>query len=127
LERVPTLLGFDPMVQVVHEEDVIEAIVRALRPEVRGVFNITGPGEIPLSAVLHELGKETIHIPHLAARPLFAAAWRLGLTSFPVPEIDFIRYVCMVDGSRAEAELGYRPRHTLKETIRAVLPDGTAA
>jgi hypothetical protein len=33
---------------------------------------------------------------------------------------DFIRYVCMVDGSRAENELGFRARATLRETIRAV-------
>ena len=42
------------------------------------------------------------------------------LTSFPVPELDHIRYVCMVDGSRAREQLGFKARHTLKETIRAV-------
>ena len=35
-------------------------------------------------------------------------------------EFDFIRFVCMVDGSRANRELGFRPRHTLREAIRAV-------
>jgi UDP-glucose 4-epimerase len=47
--------------------------------------------------------------------------WRLGATSFPVPELDFIRYVCMVDGTRSRDELGFRPRRSLKETIRAVI------
>jgi UDP-glucose 4-epimerase len=122
LPRVPTLLGFDPMVQVIHELDVVEAIVCALKPGVRGVYNVTGPGELPLSAVLNELERPTIPIPHLVAGPALRSLWRLGLSSFPVPEIDFIRYVCMVDGRRAVTELGYRPRHTLKETIRAVLP-----
>ena len=44
------------------------------------------------------------------------------LTSFHMTmgEFDFIRYVCMVDGGRAERELGFRPRHSLRETIRAV-------
>ncbi len=121
LERVPTLLGFDPMVQVVHELDVAEAIACALAPGLRGIFNITGPGEVPLSAILDELGADRYAIPHLVARTAFKALWRLGLQSFPVPELDFIRYVCMVDGSRAAEELGFRPRHTLKETIRAVL------
>ncbi|RMH37750.1 MAG: SDR family oxidoreductase [Deltaproteobacteria bacterium] len=124
LPRVPTLLGFDPMVQVIHELDVVEAIVCALRPGARGVFNVTGPGELPLSAILRELGKPTVPIPHPLAKPVLSGLWRLGLTSFPVPELDFIRYVCMVDGSRARRELGFRPRHTLKETIRAVLDGG---
>jgi nucleoside-diphosphate-sugar epimerase len=38
-----------------------------------------------------------------------------------VAEFDFIRYVCMVDGRRAREELGFRPRFSLRETIRAVL------
>jgi UDP-glucose 4-epimerase len=121
LPRVPTLLGFDPMVQMIHERDVTEAIALALRPGVRGIFNVTGPGEVPLSVVLRELGRHTIRVPHPLAKPLWRAAWRFGMSSFPVAEFDFIRYVCMVDGRRAERELGYRPHHSLRETIRAVL------
>lgn len=120
LRRVPTLLGFDPMVQCIHEEDVAEAIACALSPGARGIFNIAGPGELPLSAILRELGRQSVPVPHPMAKPLWKVAWRLGLSSFPVQEFDFIRYVCMVDGSRAARELGFRPRRSLRETIRAV-------
>lgn len=120
LDPVPVLLGFDPMVQVIHEKDVAHAIVRALAPGVRGIFNLTGPGEVPLSVILKELGRRTLPVPHPLAKPLWTVAFRLGLSSYPVGEFDFIRYVCMVDGSRAERELGFRPRFSLKETIQAV-------
>jgi len=120
LPYVPTLLGFDPMVQVIHELDVVESIVRALTPGMRGIFNIVGPGEVPLSTILHELGKPTMPIPHPLARVVLTTLWRGKLTSFPVPELDHIRYVCMVDGTRARETLGFKPQHTLKETIRAV-------
>jgi UDP-glucose 4-epimerase len=120
---VPTLLGFDPMVQVIHERDVAEAIVCALAPGARGIYNITGPGEVPLSVVLRELGRQTVPIPHPLARPIWSTAFRLGISGYPVAEFDFIRYVCMVDGSRATTELGFRPRHSLRETIRAVDDD----
>lgn len=120
LKVVPTLLGFDPMVQVIHELDVVEAIVCALRQGVRGIFNVTGPGELPLSAILRELDRKVLRFPHPLARPVLTALWKAGATSFPVPELDHIRFVCMVDGSRARDELGFRPRFSLKETIRAV-------
>ncbi len=120
LKAAPVLLGFDPMMQVVHEEDVAEAVLCALEPGTRGIFNITGPGEIPLSVALRELGRQSIPVPHPIAKPLWALAFRLGLSTFPVAQFDFIRYVCMVDGSRAARELGYRPRHTLRDTIRSV-------
>lgn len=123
-KRPPTLLGFDPMVQIIHERDVAEAIACALNPGARGIYNITGPGEVPLSVVLRELGNIPIPVPHPLARPIWSTAFRLGLSSYPVEEFDFIRYVCMVDGSRAERELGFRPRYSLQETIHAVeVPD----
>ncbi len=120
IPRPPTLLGFDPMVQLVHAEDVADAIALALSPGRRGIYNITGPGEIPLSAVLKELGRDPRSIPHPMARSVLGLAFRLGISSFPVEELDFIRYVCMVDGRRAAAELGFRPRFGLRETIHAV-------
>jgi UDP-glucose 4-epimerase len=121
LPRVPTLLGFDPMMQVIHELDVVEALVCALRPGVRGIFNVVGPGEVPLSTILRELDRPTVPVPHPLARPLMQLLWRGGFTSFPVPELDHIRYVCMVDGGRAARELRFKARYGLKETIRAVV------
>ena len=120
IERPPVLLGFDPMVQLIHYHDIADAIVAALAPGRRGIYNIVGPGEVPLSAILHELGREPVQLPHPVARPILSLAFRLGISSFPVAELDFIRYVCMVDGRRASAELGFRPRFGLRETIHAV-------
>jgi UDP-glucose 4-epimerase len=119
IERPPVLLGFDPMVQLVHALDVADAIALALAPGRRGIYNIIGPGEVPLSAVLRELGRSPRWIPHPLAKSLLGLAFRFGLSSFPVAELDFIRYVCMIDGRRAAAELGYRPRFGLRETIGA--------
>jgi UDP-glucose 4-epimerase len=120
LPLVPTLLGFDPMVQVIHELDVVESIVLALQTGLRGIFNVVGPGEVPLSTIIAELGRRTLPVPHPLAKPLLGAMWRGRFTSFPVPELDHIKYVCMVDGARAARELGFKARHSLKETIRAV-------
>jgi UDP-glucose 4-epimerase len=108
------------MVQVIHQRDVAEAVLCALTPGVRGIYNVVGPGEVPLSVIVRELGRRSLPVPHPLAKPLYSLAFRLGLSSYPVPELDFIRYVCMVDGGRAEQELGFRARATLRETIRAV-------
>jgi UDP-glucose 4-epimerase len=120
LKHPITVLGFDPMVQIVHVEDVVEAIQRSLRPGIRGVFNVTGPGAIALSVLQRQLGRIKLPLPDFFARPFVKALWNLRLTSFPPEEMDFIKYVCMVDGSRAREVLGYRPQKTLRETIEAV-------
>jgi UDP-glucose 4-epimerase len=121
LEVPVTLMGFDPMLQLIHEEDACRALVLALRPGLRGVFNVTGPGEVPLSAVMRELGHRPIPLPHLLVRPLLRRAFEARLTSFPPEEVDHIQYLCVVDGSRFSHEAGWVPRFTLRETIRSVL------
>jgi UDP-glucose 4-epimerase len=121
LQTPVTVMGFDPMVQLIHEEDVCRALALALRPGVRGVYNVTGPGEVPLSAILRELGRKPIPVPHFLIRPLVRRLFDARLTSFPPDEVDHIQYLCVVDGSRAARELGWAPRYSLRETIRSVL------
>ena len=120
LPVVPTLLGFDPMVQVIHEDDVVQAIQKALKPGVRGIFNVAGPQPVPLSRVLSILDRQRLPLPH----PLFKAAidrmFKMRLTSFPAPELDHIKYVCMVDDHRAREQMGYEPAYGVEDTVRAV-------
>jgi len=120
LPTVPTLLGYDPMIQVIHEDDVVEAIRCALAPGLKGIFNLAGPEPTPLSRIVRTLGRATVPVPYTLAKALVRRMWRLHLTSFPAPELDHIRYVCMVDDRRAREVLGYRPRRSLAETVRAV-------
>jgi UDP-glucose 4-epimerase len=121
LERPWTIAGFDPMVQLVHEEDVVHAIVLSLAPGIRGVFNIVGPGEAPLSRILQILGRRTIPLPSFLAKPMLSRAFSLRMTSFPDPEIRHIQFNCVVDGSLARRVLGFEPRYGLVETIRSVV------
>jgi UDP-glucose 4-epimerase len=113
------LVGFDPMVQLIHVEDVCSAMVAALRGGVRGVYNVVGPGEVPLSVVLRELGRRPLPVPHFLARALAKQLFELRLSSYPPPEVDYLQWNCTVDGSRFATEVGWTASHSLLETIRA--------
>src|SRR6476661_615605 len=113
--RYPWVLaGFDPMLQLVHQEDAARAMIEALRPEAKGVYNVVGPGEVPLSAVLRELGHPPVPVPHVVARPLLRTLFKYRVASFPPPEIDHIQFLCAVDGSRWQRELGWKPAHSMR-------------
>ncbi len=115
-----TILGFNPMVQVVHERDVVHALECALEPGRRGIYNIRGPGELPLTKAFAALGKRPFQLPASLAQQAINTLWRSRLGSFPAPEIDYIRYLCMVDDTLARKELGYAPRFTMQETLESV-------
>ena len=117
LDRPPVLAGFDPMIQVVHEDDVAWAIELALQTGAQGIFNLPGCDPVPLSRLLQMGGGKIVRFPHFLALPVMEQLFRLRLTSFPPPEIDHLRYVCMVDGGRARDILGYTPRHDLGATM----------
>jgi UDP-glucose 4-epimerase len=123
LETVPTLLGFDPMVQVIHESDVVRAIQLALRPGLRGIFNVAGPAPLPLSRIIKLAGRPHLPVPYSMAKMFLRRMWSLRLSNFPVPELDHIRFVCMVDDARARGELGFAPAIPVEETVQSVALD----
>ncbi len=115
-----TLAGFDPLLQLIHQEDVARAIVMALKPGVKGIYNVTGPGEAPLSRVLAYLGNKPRLVPHFTAKKVLEKLWALRLTDFPPQELDHLRYLCVVDGSSFRQSLGYEPRYSLMDTLSSV-------
>ena len=112
--------GFDPMIQLIHEEDLVAAMILALESDARGVFNVVGPGEAPLSRILTVLGRKTRSLPSFMVRPLIRRAWRLRISDFPAAELRHIQFNCIVDGARAREVLGFTPSYGLEETIRSV-------
>jgi UDP-glucose 4-epimerase len=115
------LAGFDPMVQLIYVDDVCRAMQIALKPGLRGIYNVGGSGEVPLSAVFRELGAMPLPVPHFLARPLLGSLFRAHLASFPEAELDHIQFLCTVDASRFAADANWQPAFTLRETIRSVL------
>ena len=56
------------------------------------------------------LGRQRVSVPYSLARVVLRRLWSLRLTTFPAPELDHIRYVCMVDDRRARQVLGFAPQ-----------------
>ncbi len=120
MPMIPTILGFDPVLQMVHEDDVVEALALAATSSVRGVFNVAGGGELPLSALARRLGRRTLPLPYTILKALMKRAWSMGMSDMPTPELDFLRYPCLVDDRRAREELDYAPSRSLTETLELV-------
>jgi UDP-glucose 4-epimerase len=120
LGYVPTILGFNPMTQFIHEEDVSEAIALTLEKKLRGVFNVTGPGEVPIKVAIREVGATPVPVPEFVARTLFGRLFQLGLFHTPPGAIDFIKYPCTVSGKRFVQETSFKPLFTLEETFASI-------
>lgn len=102
--RVPTILGFDPLFQFMHEEDMVSALVLALDKRPRGVFNVAGPQPVPISVVIRETGRTNVPLPEIV---FHAALGRFGLPKLPQGALDHIKYPVTVDGSAFRKATGF--------------------
>lgn len=92
--KIPTILGFDPLFQFMHEHDIARAIVSALDHSIRGVFNVAGPTPVPLSLLAHETGRTSISLPEVLF-PFITG--RFGFSRLPPAALDHIKYPILVD------------------------------
>ena len=116
LPVIPSMLGFDPRQQFIHEEDIVGVLEHSVRHDAPGTFNAAGDGVLPLSEVCSLLGK-----PMLPVVPpwgtTFAAIQlrRLGLR-VPVELIRQLRCGRGLDNRRLKAS-GYTFRYTTREAV----------
>jgi len=113
--RVPTLLGFDPLFQFLHEEDAAEAIAVSLERGLRGVYNVAGPNPLPLSLLIDLCGRTRVPVPE----PLFGLLLgRFGLPKLPPGAVNHVKYPVVIDSSAFRAATGYRHRYEADDTTR---------
>jgi UDP-glucose 4-epimerase len=118
LPVVPTYLGFDPRIQLIHERDALDAFVAAVRRPVRGAVNVAAPGTIGVTRAIRLAGRPTLPVP----APLFGTTTqlgrRLGLFSFSPDFRRLLRYGRGVDTTRLVEEVGFTPRFSTLEAVR---------
>ncbi|MFT3708927.1 MAG: NAD-dependent epimerase/dehydratase family protein [Archangium sp.] len=117
---VPTVLGFDPVWQVVHESDAVNALHLSLTTKARGVFNIVGESAAPFSTLVRLSGAQSVPMPGLFLRATIRLLETAGVSSVPVPLLDFLRYSWVADGDRARTQLGFQPRVSFSEAMASM-------
>lgn len=128
LDRLPVplpVLAPDIPLQLIHEDDVGRAlqlcVVGAGPP---GAYNIAGDGVVTGGDLVRELGLTAVPVPagltHRVARGLAA----LPTPSFlpPLTEwVEALSHPSIMDTTRAEEVLGFRPEHSALDALRTTL------
>jgi UDP-glucose 4-epimerase len=113
----PTYLGFDPRIQLVHEDDALEALLAAIKRPVRGAVNVAGHGTIGLGRMIRLAGRPPLPIAGPLFAPVTEAARRLGLSAYSDDFRRLLRYGRAVDIRRLEGEVGHRPRFSTAAAV----------
>jgi UDP-glucose 4-epimerase len=114
LPVVPMVLGYDPLLQLVHEDDLVHAFERAVLAPHPGVYNVVGQGVLPLSTLLRLAGKRMLKLP---APLLYRMAYyptQQQTGDPPAAFYDYLRYLWVADGRKGFEAFG-EPVYTTKE------------
>ena len=117
LPVVPTVLGFDPRLQFIHERDGLEVLWRSTIGDHDGTYNIAGDGVISLSQAIRRAGRPSVPLPQPAAPWIGQALRRLGVADFSSEQIRFLSFGRVVDTSRMKEVLGFTPRYSTREAF----------
>ncbi len=116
LPAVPTILGFDPRYQFIHEDDIAGVLEHAVRHDLDGVYNAAADGVLVMSEVLDLLGKVNAPVlPPFATGMAMPFIKRAGLP-IAADMLDHLRFGRGIDNRKLKAT-GYRYRYTTRETI----------
>lgn len=111
-------LGYDPMLNVLSVEDQLDALAAAIDSDVRGVLNIPGADTLPLSRMIASAGRRDIPLPGPLLAPAYQLRTRLVGFEFRY-DLNMRRFHFggILDGTRAQHQLGYLARHLLKHEV----------
>ncbi|WP_457207951.1 NAD-dependent epimerase/dehydratase family protein [Nocardioides sp. P5_C9_2] len=112
LPVVPRVLGFDPRLQFLHEDDLLDVLRHAVTAGSPGTFNVAGDGMLMLSQAVRRLGRPSVTLPAVAVGRLGSTLRRARMADFSPEQIGFLTYGRGVDTTRMRTELGFEPRFT---------------
>ena len=124
LPAVPTVLGFNPMIQLLAIDDAVAALALAIERAAavggrgeRGVYNIAADGLLPLHAAIRLCGRRALPLVRFAANGMVDALFQAGVALAPSPQLDYLQHPCVADGARAARELGFTPRRSTRDCV----------
>lgn len=116
---VPTVLGFDPRLQFLHEDDAADLLVRAVREPVAGTYNAAGDGVLYVSQVLRMGGRLELPLPMRLLSLSGPLVRRLGRGLQVPPHIlRLLHWGRIADNRRLREEVGFTPRFATRDAVR---------
>ena len=109
LPLVPMALGYDPRIQLLHEDDAADALHAAATSACRGAFNVSGQGVVYLSQAIRMLGRAPLPLVRPAGEVAALLVRSLGLVEFPLDQLNVILHGQVVDTRLARVAFGFSP------------------
>ncbi|MDT4891363.1 MAG: UDP-glucose 4-epimerase [Pseudonocardiales bacterium] len=118
---VPTSLGFDPRLQLLHESDAVEVLRLVATGRDAGVMNVAADGVVLLSQAVRRAGRLRLPVPSMAIAAVGTILRNSGLPEVSAEQPAFLNYGRVVDTARLRSRFGYVPAHSTDQALESYL------
>lgn len=120
---IPTVLGYDPRLQLCHTDDAVEVLYQACLDTRPGIYNVAGPGVLYLSQAARIAGRPTLPVPLPLVEPAGRVVRRTRLLDVPTDQLRYLSFGHVADITRLRERFGYEPVHGARATLEAFLAE----
>jgi UDP-glucose 4-epimerase len=113
--------NLDQLIQFVHEDDLVDAMVGLLEGRHGGAFNITGEGVMTMRETAEVTGTKVRRMPLRLGRAISRATWKLGQSETPPGQLEFAMNPWVCSNEKVKQTLGWEPRYTSRETFELTM------
>lgn len=114
---VPSVLGHDARLQLLHEQDALGALERATIAGRAGTFNIGASGIIMMSQAIRRSGRVALPVPRSALQLVDSLRRATSYTELDREQLNYLSYGRVMDTARMRNDLGYLPKWTTVEAF----------
>jgi len=110
LPVVPTVLGYDARLQLLHSSDALAVLELATLEDRPGVYNVAGDGVLTLSQAIRRAGRLELPMPRALVPSMAKMLRGAHLVDFSEDQVRLLNFGRVVDTTRLKERFGYRPR-----------------
>ncbi|MEM9384409.1 MAG: SDR family oxidoreductase [Pseudomonadota bacterium] len=113
----PFLVGFSPMMQFLHVDDMARAVEMSFRHRGRGIYNVAPEDWLPYQDVMRECGCLGLPVPSLPPNVPATLSRLMRWKAFPSFLVDYFKYPVVIDGSLFRKTFGFQPEHSMADVF----------
>ncbi len=112
----PVLMGFSPLMQFLHVDDMADAMVRAFERNQPGIYNVAPDDWVAYQVAVQQCGCRRLPVPSVPpVLPKMVSNALNWNAFFPPYLINYFKYPVVIDGRLFRDTFGWKPRRNLND------------
>ncbi len=111
----PVVLGFSPLMQYIHIDDMRDAICNAFEKNIPGLYNVAPDDYISFQDAIKQSGSTPIPVPSIPPALTFRIAGLVKSAIFPPYLLNYYKFPVIIDGSLFAKTFDFTPQKSLED------------